>query len=733
MIASLKWGCSANPKHLAGVNFDAVLTPTKDELVVIEITKRNDLQKIREDISKINAIRLQKVSEGIVVRAFIVTEYDPTISMVETGDENRVIVISVGNFFNYFFKYDNYNFLRSRRPFGSAINQLTGDQDAVEYIPVVYQKEDRKPLDVDAIAGDISGGNAIILIGDYGSGKSRCVAQTFLTLTTTRKQFGLLVFAIDLREHWGASSASEIIAGHLEGLGLTGLIDNAMQIVAEGGAILLLDGVDEVGAQTFGETRDDRISVRRSALAGVRKLIETNKGGVLITTRAHYFDSDDEMIASLGFSKNRNLTIARCPEEFSYSESTQYLQEVGLDLKPPEWLPRKPLVFQVLSSIDSDLASELLEKESGELLFWNCFITAISEREARIHGSLQSGVVTQILLNLAEMTRESDNFLGRVSVKNIREAYELATGQTPDQAGEHMLMRLCTLGRVAPSSPERQFVDGYIIDGLRSEALIRSIDNKLKSLTDKTWKQPLRRFGWELLQNSLVTFGKEGLYKSTLSMLSSGRNNQAYAEILSALLSVEGHSIKCDGITLKSCEIYSIVFGARNISGISIENSYIENMEICPQSNTDQSTVLITNCIINNMYGISSDIGLPKWIENSTVEQYENMSTASRIKASNLDTVHMLFLAVIHKIFFQPGAGRTEQSLLKGGFGEGHNTKVFEKIINLLLREKVVERIQGDQGYIYKPVRKHTRRMQDIKGQLSHSKDPLWNMIGMIN
>lgn len=733
-IASIKWKANATAKHLAGVNFDAVVEPTTEELIVIEVTKREDLNKVRDDIVKINSLRLQRLADGVLVRGYIVVDDQPTTSMVETGASNKVKVLSVSDFFNEFFQYDSYIRLRSLQPFGSAVNPITGRPDSVDYIPVRYQVDDSsESFDIQKIAGRILGGERIILIGDYGTGKSKCVHKVFDVLATKYKRPGKQVFAINLREHWGASSASEIIAGHLEELGLSGSVDNAMQIIAGGGAVLLLDGVDEVGAQVFGASRDSRKSVRKAALEGIRKLIQLTQGGVLLTGRSHYFDSDEEMIEALGLSVGTAPTLLRCPEEFNENETTQYLAQIQLNVEAPTWLPRKPLVFQVLSTIDKVVASELLNTDDGELSFWNRFITAISEREARIHGSLQADAVRLILMNLAEGTREGDSYLGRLSVRNVREAYELAIQDTPDQAGEQMLMRLCTLGRVAPASPERQFVDSYIVDGLRADAFVRKIDMQDKKIASQKWRQPLSRLGWELLHDSLIKLDKESVFKSMLATLARGANDQAYAELLSTLLSSSGPAVDAGGATLTDCDIHWLTFGKRRLSNLVIRSSYIRNLELLPETDGLRSVLELFDCQIIDLYGVSSESGLPKWILKSEIERYENLSNSNRIKNSSLSASHTLFLAVIHKIFFQPGSGREERALLKGGFGQKYDPRLLSRILSILQREKLVERIQGDDGYVYKPNRKYTRRMAAIKGQLALSGDPLWAEIGALS
>jgi len=732
-IASIKWNTVAVPEHLGGVDFDAVLRPNSDEIILIEITKRDSLGKVRDDIIKINSYRLQMLAQGVFVRGYMIVEDEPTSSMIETGTHNKVKVMAVHTFLNEFFQYDGYIAARLRAAFGSAINPITGLPDQVQYVPVAYTRDDDgETLGIGEIADCLRDGERVILIGDYGTGKSRATQNIFSHLSESDRTLGKQVFAINLREHWGATTASEIIAGHLEELGFSGAIDNAMQIIRTGGAILLLDGVDEVGAQTFGANRESRKSVRKAALEGVRKLIKANIGGVFLTSRSHYFDSDDEMIDALGLGVGREPIVLRSQEEFSITEANAYLQQINLPAIVPEWLPRKPLIFQVLSTITPAAAQGLLQAEDGEFAFWDKFLTTVAEREANIHGSLRAEAVRQILIKLASLTREGDSYLGRLSVRNVREAYEHAIQDTPDQAGEQMLMRLCMLGRVAPESPERQFVDGYIVDGLRAEDLTQIIDIGDKSVMDRKWRQPLSRFGWGLIFSRLVNQDKEGTYRHSLANFLRGENDQASAEILSTLMAVEGNDLQINVASFKDVDIYSLQVGQRRFSSLQIENSYIRNLELIAESENKKSEIQLNNCQILDVYGVTSDEGLPKWIENCEIERYESLSTSSRIMKSELSAVHRLFLSVIHKIFFQSGQGREERALLKGGYGQHYDNKLLQKILNILLRESLVVRKTGRDGYVYEPIRKHTHRMARIKGQLALCGDALWDEIGAL-
>lgn len=70
----MKWGTSAKAKHVDGIDFDAVLEPSAEELIAIEVSKQFTLEKVRSDCTKINSIRISYVSSGIVLRGYIILE-----------------------------------------------------------------------------------------------------------------------------------------------------------------------------------------------------------------------------------------------------------------------------------------------------------------------------------------------------------------------------------------------------------------------------------------------------------------------------------------------------------------------------------------------------------------------------------------------------------------------------------------------------------------------------------
>lgn len=184
-IAQLRWKKECSPQHIAGVDFDGVIINSPDEIILIEITKERSLEKVRSDIHKINMTKLKNAANGIFCRGFVVLEEEPTNSMKEAGNENHIKVCSIREFANEFYNFEHYDLYRKNYPFGSAVDSQTGKNDSRTYIEVNYADiESHKSFNLQKIANALLDGSHIILTGDYGTGKSRCVKEIYTFLST---------------------------------------------------------------------------------------------------------------------------------------------------------------------------------------------------------------------------------------------------------------------------------------------------------------------------------------------------------------------------------------------------------------------------------------------------------------------------------------------------------------------------------------------------------------------
>ena len=717
----------SKPDRINGVNYDNVVRISDDLIAIVEVTEEHNLNKVRTDAAKIYATKLGMAAQGIVVRAYIIMKDEPTQGMVDIGaGSGNIKVQSVKAFIKEAFDFESYQTARKSNAFGSSIDPITGLPDGNMYIPVSYNSGNDN-ITINEICKNLERNKRIVLLGEYGTGKSRCVREAFQILASNYEQASAYPIAINLREHWGAQSGIEIISGHFKRLGLSNSIDRAMQLLQGGHLLLLLDGFDEVGTQTFGNSEERRATIRRHALNGVHDLLSISTGGALITGRPHYFNDNGELMNALGLDlRNQDTQIMKCRDEFEDAQANAYLAALGLKAKTPEWLPKKPLMFQIMASMEKSEAENILNSVSGEVGFWGQFIDTVCIREAKMHPSIESTTVRSVLGHLARFTRTSDRELGRLTPRDVQQAYENATGYNPDESGQLMLSRLCTLGRIEPESPDRQFVDPYIVQLLFADCVIEDISNKNHTELSNTYKQPLQAMGLYFLSQWIETYDFEADALSFLHRDGAAVNTQILGEIISALMLIDAPPIDLQGTQISGAEICILELGIRKISNVEFIDGIIHHISFNNCVITPECNFRITNMEIVRSTGLSADATLPIWVASPSPKIMDSISNASRIKTSPLPAAQKLFLSIIHKVFFQRGGGRKENSLYKGGFGQAYDRKIIEQILQRLVSEGIIERSKDSSGNIYNPQREYMARMKLIKDQLSLCKDPLW-------
>lgn len=730
-IASFIWDRDTHPDEINGVRIDCVCEIRADYLIIIEITQENTLSKLRKDLSKFAAVKPFLLSKQIYAECYFVTENVPNISLVDTGKGLNVEVLSFESLGKKIIDYSKYYGIRSLLPFGSAIQQDTGKKDIIKYVPVEYKNDrDGTLYQLSDIAKLLQDSNKVILVGDYGTGKSRCIQELFKYLAEKRNPASALPIGIDLRSNWGTRRGSEIIRRHFDDLGLSTFADNVLRIMPKGGSILLLDGFDEIASQTWSDDPPTLKELRSASLLGVKDLIQNNDGGVLIAGRENYFNSNEEMYHCLGVSPTQSILI-RCEDEFTTEQMEEYLKNITVDINLPNWLPKRPIICKIASDIDPNILKLLMRQETGEVEFWDFFIRAICDREAKINPTLDSVSIKRILCQVANITRIKPSDLGPITIFELNQAFQAVVGKKPSDESSIILQRLPTLIRVAEDSSERQFVDRYILDGLRAESLIEflnSIINSNDPIFELAWINPLKKFGLTVVAD-YIDFTKDQSKSFMILNEASHSKNQILASDMLASLCVINETIDCKHLSIQNGHFYYLDLSDKKVSNITILDGFIENLDI---TNINAANVFIMNNIITNLHGISGPHGIPTWLEKNTIEHYTTISTTSRIKAAaNISKQQKIFLTIIKKTFFQPGSGRKEEALLRG-WGEQSDSKIANKIINNLVANGVLTKFKGDEGWVYAPNRSFSRRMADIRDHLTSSDDPLWKFLDNI-
>ena len=129
-----------------------------------------------------------------------------------------------------------------------------------------------------------------------------------------------------------------------------------------------------------------------------------------------------------------------------------------------------------------------------------------------------------------------------------------------------------------------------------------------------------------------------------------------------------------------------------------------------------------------NVTGISDASALPPYFDNCKVSQFSSINTTSKIKSLGFGVHQMALLSCIRRVYLQYGRGRKERSLIKG-FKNQQEKKAIYSIVDLMMKHEVIERINGNEGYIYKPVNSSRHRMALIMKEMNTSKDELWTSV----
>ena len=725
------WSRKAESDRLAGVNFDCVLTISEIEKVVVEVTENKSLDKIRGDISRIQIIRTKMMGENIMVRPYIVCNFQPTQGMKDAGKESYIEVLSFSDFRKKFFDFDTYKHVRSSQTFGSAVDPITGENDEAIYTPVGYEVLNSDEENAERIAQRIIDGKKVILLGDYGTGKSRCFREVFNILSRRVEETLLYPIAIDLKETWGLESSVEIIRRHFNHLGIGDSETDSVVKAFNGKRIcFLLDGFDELGSRPWSEDKKKLESIRRHALQGVKDLLSNSGAGFLVSGREHYFNSNKEMMAALGVREDQAV-IARCKTEFSYGEFHKYLELNDINVNLPSWLPRKPLILKTIASLDNDKISELFKSSNGdEIDFWYNFIDAMCERDSRIHPILDPDTVKHVLSRLASLTRERAQNVGPITESEVVKIFFEVTGSYPNEQSTVMLQRLPGLGRVSSETGDRNFVDDFVLDGLRALDLVNRVSSSDQSFSNLKWLNPLRKLGVSILSREVQKRNLTSLFitYAKQSMQRNKPNKVSISDILSSLNQIEIDEIDFEGFDFMEPHFGDLNFERANLKNINFSGGIFESITL---GKIDPDGVLIKDSCVERLLGVSSSGGVPSWIKNCEVLNYESIDTLTAIKKSGLTDEQTMLVSILIKVYRQSGNGRLEHTLTKGLAGV--NKKSLKKIIRYLIANDFLVTSKDNGEIIYKPVRKYQERIEKILNELDRSTDEIWQHVTMLS
>jgi energy-coupling factor transporter ATP-binding protein EcfA2 len=673
------------PKNVGGVDIDGVILLSEDVQIFIEMTERRELDKVREDINKLNLARSAYLATNhSYPRCFCVVNGTITRAMKDAGAPLKIQVLSFYEFSSIFFDFEKYRHARAMAAFSSAVNPLTGTKDEREYIPVSYHIDGTtKEIVVADIAKMLRDGRKVILLGEYGTGKSRCSRELFGLLAETATADNLYPLALDLRDFWGLRRAPELITRHLGELGLDHQLQNAaVRALNAERTILLLDGFDELGSQAWSNDSEKLRAIRAKSLEGVKELITRGRKGILISGREHYFNNNEEMFAALGLSVENSIVV-RCKDEFTEDEMREFFRRyVADDILMPDWLPRRPLVCQTIANMDSDELDQMFGVGRDELSFFDHFMKVLCQRDALIRASFDANAIEAVLSRLARLTRTRPANVGPITLSDVQAAFVSVVGQMPVEEASLMLQRLPALGRVKAETNDRQFIDSYILDGLRAKdagALFKMVDRSLSSVVDTAFANPLDELGQRILARDVAARPKNAL--EVAKRAAAAANRVLACDIVAAFLQAGFGRVDFERLAIKDGNFLKLDFTKAISENLSIAETVFGTL-VLPSSAPPNTT--IKKCLAERVIGVSSPTALPAWVEELDADRFDSTESISRIRQIGLDPAHEILVTIIRKTFFQKGSGRKGEALLRG-LGQLAEKGAAAKILNYLL------------------------------------------------
>lgn len=458
----------------------------------------------------------------------------------------------------------------------------------------------------------------------------------------------------------------------------------------------------------------------------MRDLLSNSKNtGVIIAGREHYFNSNEEMLSCLG-TTHTNTIVGKCKQEFNDKELEEFLNHICDDVVVlPEWLPRRPLMCQAIALLDEQDLREILHDQNGDVDFWNAFIDILCRREARIREILDADTIKSILMRLARLTRTKQSDVGPISYREIQNAFEAVLGTHPVEEASVILQRLPGLGRTTRETDDRQFIDTYIIDGLRALDFVNTVQTFERNVTQEVWHNALDHLGQRVFVKEL---SGRGLVLEALNFvhnINDGKNRIVIADIACGLLWLDQDVTDFKSLIISDAEMKYCDLSHNHPKNLTIRECIIFHF-VFPTRPVQ--SVKVIDCQVGRAYGVAGSQGVPSWVVGTEIERFQSIATVAAIRNVDLSPQHRILVTILKKTFFQPGSGRQEAALLRG-LGQVDRQGYTEDILGILISEGLLIRTKGDHGNLYVPERKYGDRVAKMLSELNLTEDPLWRSV----
>jgi hypothetical protein len=709
---------------------------TSEFVQIVECTVSRKKEKATEDFIKISKLirQYRQKTPHKFTRGWFITLHEPTADQrgVFKNSNNQVIPISFSQFQSKLVDAKTYINFRKDYPFGSVRDPETGDNrnTTFEYIPLDIVDDSQNIFSIESIASSLVTGKRFVLLGDYGAGKSATIREIFkktssLFISGKISQFPVV---LNLRDHLGQTNPVEALERHARNIGFP-KPHELVRAWNAGLMILLLDGFDEVAIAGWAGKTKTLKDIRYRSMELIKKIIinTPTNCGLVVTGRAHFFDSPREMASAL--SINDNFKILNL-NEFNDIQIASFLNKMGWKDPIPEWIPSRPLLLGYLAS--RGLLKQVIntKAESGPAAGWNNLLERICEREAEVDPGIDSDTVLRLISYLATIARYSADGLGPISPDQIYEAFIKICTYPPDDRGTILLQRLPGLGAPNQEDGSRIFIDQDFVDAAKGCYIYEIIENPfMQHLSSEGWQTSISPLAAEVAAHRCQE--KKCVPGKTAAAIQRIQENQRSSTLLADLFLVLRYlGTHYDGkpIYIKEVLIPDLILElpVGDLNKFHFQDCIVGHLDLSFDVD-NKSLPSFLRCYFGTVEGRTgiSDMPQTEFVDCS-YDSFENPAvTTNAILSLSLPIPTKVLLTILKKLYAQKGAARRESAFFRGLDARGQ--EIVPAALELLRKEGfIIKSRQGDQPlWICVKSSEHRNRALNILSAPNSIEDPL--------
>ena len=730
-VARALWNLAPGEGAAERINNDEIdcVCRTEELLHLIECTTERTMEKFRLQTTKLQNAKRYLESQGETVKLRIVTLHEPTPDQRSNARGLGIAAISLQEFRRGLL--DSSQYLESRRDhrFGSASDPEDGKRTLPddEYVTQPLTRTgSSESYSIADVCGLLNQRKVVVLTGPFGAGKSLTLREVFMHLRREFYRDGVnpTPIAINLSDHWGQSSAEEILRRHADRIGF----EKPHQLVRAwnaGQLLPLLDGIDELASPVMPMGRDAIRRSRAEALKVIQAFMRDVRGksGILLTGRDHYFDSNEEARRLMGLPQD---AIFIDVGEFSEDQAMAYLRKKNIHTHLPTWLPRKPLLLGYLASRGLLDQVTSMPEDSGGAMAWDHFLDRICEREAEPIADIDSVAIRQLLEDLATRARTLPRGSGPLYDSDLADIYKNVTGYEPLEAARTLLQRLPGLTARDQEVGARSFVDDEMMEALKGGAVARFLSNPYAAVGANKLNHPLSSFGCSVAAY-LAARDSVAIAQFTVAATQAIQRWEeptlALDCILAGAASPEINPLDARGLSIIEGTADEIDLDNNPITNLVLENCLIHHIRFDP----DVAGIKFQKCQILRIEGVADRNNLPSLFVGCEVEDCDDRHTNTAIMRSEMPNAVKVLLVILRKLFLQRGSGRVDSALRRG---MDHRLSPYvSPVLEVLVSGGIVFSHVTDSRTIWHGNRTHRARMLKMLEESMNSDDPLMKAI----